>query len=111
MKFMYKIAVVGDKNSIYGFAALGMDVFPADDETQAEQKIKQLAKNDFGIIFITEELADKLRELLDDYRFKAAPAIIQIPGVKGNSGSAQKELGRTVEKAIGSNILETGGSV
>ena len=108
---MYKIAVVGDKDSIYGFAALGMDVYPTVDEAEAEQTIKRLAKNDFGIIFITEELADKLRGLLDDYRFTATPAIIQIPGVKGNSGSAQKELGRTVEKAIGSNILETGGSV
>ena len=28
---MYKIAVVGDYDSIYGFAALGLSVFPADD--------------------------------------------------------------------------------
>ena len=25
---MYKIAVLGDRDSIYGFAALGLEVFP-----------------------------------------------------------------------------------
>ena len=26
---MYKIAVMGDKDSIYGFASIGLDIFPA----------------------------------------------------------------------------------
>ena len=27
---MYKIAVIGDRDSIYGFATLGLDVYPAE---------------------------------------------------------------------------------
>ncbi len=28
---MYRAAVIGDRDSIYGFAALGLDVFPVED--------------------------------------------------------------------------------
>lgn len=29
---MYKIAVIGDKESILGFSAIGMDIYPAYEE-------------------------------------------------------------------------------
>ena len=32
---MYKIAVVGDYDSIYGFAALGLDTFPVTAQEEA----------------------------------------------------------------------------
>ena len=28
---MYKIAVLGDRDSVYGFGAVGLEVFPIDD--------------------------------------------------------------------------------
>ena len=31
---MYKIAVVGDKESILGFSAIGMDIYPAYEEAE-----------------------------------------------------------------------------
>ncbi len=34
---MYKIAVLGDYDSIYGFAALGLDTFPVSDLEEAEE--------------------------------------------------------------------------
>ena len=42
---MYKIAVLGDRDSIYGFAALGLDIFPvsvSDDTAEAGKKLKEL---------------------------------------------------------------------
>ena len=32
---MYRIAVLGDYDSIYGFAALGLDIFPEEDPEEA----------------------------------------------------------------------------
>ena len=32
---MYRIAVLGDYDSIYGFAALGLDTFPEEDPEEA----------------------------------------------------------------------------
>ena len=34
---MYKIAVMGDRDSIYGFAALGLDTFPVTEKEEAAE--------------------------------------------------------------------------
>lgn len=51
---MYKMAVVGDYDSIYGFAALGLDTFPADGPEEIEQVFHRLASGEYAVIYITE---------------------------------------------------------
>ena len=41
---MYRIAVVGDRDSVYGFAALGLSVFPAEDETEGARVLRRLVE-------------------------------------------------------------------
>lgn len=103
---MYKIAVMGDKDSIYGFAALGMDIYPTEDKEQASATLKKLADSGFGIVYITEELAAKISDDVEKYRFESKPAIILIPGIKGNTGAGLADVNKSVEKAVGSNILK-----
>ena len=50
---MYKVAVIGDKDSILAFKALGVEVYTAIDGEDAKKTIKDLAKKEFGVIFIT----------------------------------------------------------
>lgn len=102
---MYKIAVVGDKDSIYGFASLGLSIFPCDSEESASRTVKELAKNGYGVIYVTEELFEKLYDVVEYYRDKPLPAIIPIPGVKGNTGIGMKNVSVSVEKAVGSDII------
>ena len=52
---MYKIGVIGDRESVLGFQAVGLDVFPAGDAEEAKKTLKRLAKEDFAIIYITEQ--------------------------------------------------------
>ena len=40
---MYKIAVMGDYDSIYGFAALGLETFPVNSQDEAEKLLTNLA--------------------------------------------------------------------
>ena len=47
---MYKIAVLGDYDSIYGFAALGLDTFPVTAQEEAGERLHQLAAEGYGII-------------------------------------------------------------
>ena len=54
---MYKIAVMGDYDSVYGFAALGLDIFPIASQEEAEARLHQLAAEEYGVIYITEALA------------------------------------------------------
>ena len=47
---MYKIAVIGDYDSIYGFATLGLSICPVKTREEAVDKLKQLAAGKYGII-------------------------------------------------------------
>lgn len=105
---MYKIAVLGDRDSIYGFAALGLDVFPvavSGDAVEAGKKLRELAEGGYAVIYITEALAVKLESEIQYYRSERLPAIIPIPGVSGNTGFGIKMVKKSVEQAVGSDIL------
>ena len=101
---MYKIGVMGDHDSIYGFAALGFDIFPVSGD-EAKRKLRELAESDYAVIYITEKLAKEIQDQLDRYRDQLLPAIIQIPGVSGNTGEGVRDVHLSVEKAVGSDIL------
>lgn len=102
---MYKMAVMGDKASIFGFASLGISTFPIEDEREAKALLKKLTKNGYAVIYVTEALADKIKEEIDKYRSLSLPAIILIPGIVGNTGAGMRDVSRSVEKAVGSDIL------
>ena len=54
---MYKAAVIGDYDSIYGFGALGLDVFPTDgDLTQAAHQLRRLCEGNYAVVYITVAL-------------------------------------------------------
>lgn len=102
---MYKVAVMGDKDSIYGFASIGLEIIPADDAAEASKLLREMAENGYGVIFITEKLASQMESELDRYREQPLPAIILIPGVDGNTGLGMRNVSKSVEQAVGSDIL------
>ncbi len=102
---MYKIAVIGDKDSIYGFAAIGLEIFPCDSAQDAAHQIHKMAENGYGVIYITEKLASQMEAELDQYRELPLPAIIPIPGSDGNTGLGMRNVSKSVEQAVGSDIL------
>lgn len=102
---MYRIAVLGDKDSIYGFAALGLEIYPTEDSNIAIETLRKMANKDYAVIYITEALAAKIPEEIDRFRDRVTPAIILIPGIIGNTGMGLYNVKRAVEKAVGSDIL------
>lgn len=104
---MYKIAVMGDYDSIYGFAALGLSVFPAEDEESSRSTLKRLAESGYAVIYITESAAALLEEEIEQYREQRLPAIILIPGISGNTGAGIAQVKKSVEQAVGSDIIFT----
>lgn len=102
---MYKIAVLGDYDSIYGFATVGLETFPVDDAQEAAVKLKRLVENQYAVIYITEGLASQIKREIEHYKDQMIPAIIQIPGIKGNTGAGVLNVKKSVEQAIGSDIL------
>ena len=102
---MYKIGVIGDRESILGFKAVGLDVFPTDDPEEARRILKRIAKEDFAIIYITEQLYQHLLKEADAYTDSRLPAVIPIPGKDGTLGIGMTSVKKSVERAVGADIL------
>ncbi len=102
---MYKIGVIGDRESILGFKAVGLDVFPVDDPEEARKILKRIAKEDFAIIYITEQIYQYMMDLVDEYTDSRLPAIIPIPGKDGTLGIGMTSVKKSVERAVGADIL------
>ena len=102
---MHKIAVMGDRDSIYGFAALGMEPFPITDPTEAARQLHHMAENNYAVIYMTEARGSQLQKELDRYREEELPAIILIPGTSGNTGIGMEQVRTSVIQAVGSDII------
>lgn len=102
---MYKIAIIGDRDSIYGFATLGIETFPVLDAQEGEATLKNLAEGGYAIIFITEALQSAIKSTVAEYNEQKLPAIIPIPGVSGNTGEGMANVQKLVVQAVGSDII------
>ncbi|MEG0296453.1 MAG: V-type ATP synthase subunit F [Clostridium sp.] len=103
---MYKkIGVVGDKDSVLAFKALGIDVYPVVESDEARRAIDTMAKKDYAVIFVTEQIAQDVEETIARYNNQILPAVILIPSNQGSLNIGLKKISDSVEKAVGVNIL------
>lgn len=105
MIYMYKIGVVGDKDSILAFKALGVDVFTAYERDEARRIVDTIAREKYGIIFITEQVASLIPDTIERYDKEIIPTVILIPSNQGTLDIGMKRINDSVVKAVGSNIL------
>ena len=102
---MYKMAAIGDRASVYGFAALGLDTHYVTSADEAKKLIRRLAGEDCAVIYITEQLAELIPDELERLKESPLPAVIPIPGVYGNTGMGMRAVNESVIKAVGSDIV------
>lgn len=103
---MYKIGVIGDKASVSGFKAVGLSVFACDDSAEARKILFRLAKEEvYAIIYITESLCKDMTDEIEKYKDMKIPAIIPIPGMDGSYGIGMANVKKSVERAVGADIL------
>ncbi|HHV29542.1 V-type ATP synthase subunit F [Acetivibrio mesophilus] len=102
---MYKVGVIGDKDSILGFKALGMSVFPVTSAAEAQETIDEIAAMQYAVIYITEQFAKDIVSTIDKYKDHRFPAIILIPGNQGSLGIGMMSVKKSVERAVGADIL------
>ena len=101
---MYKIAVLGDRDSVLGFKALGLETVFAESGEEARHALHRLAKENYAVIYITEQLAAGLTADIARYKDQVTPAVILIPGKTGSLGLGQAALQSAVERAEGADI-------
>ncbi|NLZ93178.1 MAG: V-type ATP synthase subunit F [Firmicutes bacterium] len=102
---MYKVAVVGDKDSILGFKALGVTTYPVTGSEEAVDALQQIAKGKFAVVCITEAVAEQIQPQVEALQNKTLPAVVLIPNNKGTLGLGMAQIKRNAEKAIGADIL------
>lgn len=102
---MHKVAVLGDYDSIYGFGALGMETYPVKTQEEGIKTLRSLARNEYAVVYVTENMAAMINGEIEKYKEALLPAIILIPGVYGNTGQGIAGVKTSVEKAVGSDIL------
>lgn len=105
---MLKIAVIGRRETVMGFTALGLEAYPVADSAEAKTVLRTLTheREDVAIIYIEEDIALELSSQIDKFKDSPKPAIILIPGREGSLGLGLNALNAAVERAIGTNILE-----
>ena len=104
---MYKIGIIGDRDSTLCFMALGFSVFEAATPEQARTALHTAAKSgEYAVLFILEELAVSLGEDMARYKDAPLPAITVIPGKNGGNGYGRDAIKAAVERAVGADILK-----
>ncbi len=104
---MLRIAVVGGRETVMGFKALGLDVFPVSGDEEALSVFKKLTKenDNYAIIYVEETYYRVLSAEIDRFKDSPTPAVILIPGREGSLGLGQSALQSAVLRAVGSDIL------
>ncbi len=101
----YKIAVLGDRDSVLGFKALGLDVFPVETAEEGKRTLHRLARENYAVVYLTEQLAVNIQDEVDRYKDDLTPAVILIPGKEGPLGIGMTNVKKSVERAVGADIL------
>lgn len=98
------VAVVGDKDSVLAFKAIGLDVFPVEDDAEARDAVHTLART-YSVIFVTEKVAIAADMYIKRYKARAYPVIVPIPSAEGSMNLGLDGINANVEKALGANVL------
>ena len=112
----YKMAIIGPRETILGFKALGLEPIYVTESKEALESLYTLKRekvevdgerfNKYAIVFIMEEFAMEVTP--EDYKKLSAeplPAIIPLPSHLGTTGYGLARLKTIVEKAVGMDIL------
>ena len=102
---MYKVAVVGEKDSILGFKALGVATYPVTGGEEAARVLSEIVREKVAVVCITEAVAQQIMPQIQELNKKLLPAVVLIPNNQGTLGLGMMQIKKNAEKAIGADIL------
>ena len=100
-----KVMVIGDRDSVLGFGALGVTVrTPSAQSDEIREVIREAINKEVAILFITERLAQEVPDMIKDLSQRALPSVVMIPDACGSKGMGLRKLNEIIVRAIGSAI-------
>ncbi len=100
-----EIAMIGDRDSILGFKALGVAIFAVNNKDESVKALQEVVKQEFKVAFITEQMAPGPEEMADIIGDRTFPVVTMVPSNRGSTGLAMKRLQTLVRRAAGADVL------
>ncbi|MCD6595080.1 V-type ATP synthase subunit F [bacterium] len=101
-----KIAAIGDWSTVFPLKAIGIEAHSIAENDDAAKLLRHLANSkEFGIIFVQENLLERIHPVMEEFLDKDLPAIILIPSVSGSEKLGISIIRDTMKKAAGRDIL------
>jgi V/A-type H+-transporting ATPase subunit F len=107
---MSRIAFIGDRDSVWGFRALGVTAVPVVGLEEAREALAGAARDGHAIIFVTEDVYEACSDAIAEYRDRVLPTITVLPSVRGSRNLMASEIHRAVSAAVGADILGEAGT-
>ena len=105
---MPKITLIADKQTSLPFLGVGINTVICEESKEVRRIFQSLFKQDHGIIFITESLASKCLDVIEELSDRNPSLIITIvPDFKEKAlGTAEQMLKNLIKKAVGMELPE-----
>jgi V/A-type H+-transporting ATPase subunit F len=97
--------VMGDEDTVLGFGLVGVDGAEVSNTQEAADVFTEvIGRKTIGVVIITEQVADMIRNTVDRYVFtEDFPLILEIPGRDG-ALPGRPTLREMVNNAIGIHV-------
>lgn len=102
----YKIVAVGEKELIAGFRSVGLELIPVQSAPDVEPILRRLSLDpEVALILMTESIAQECLDAISRFREKSLIVLLVIPSHQGSSHIGMVEMRRSIERAVGTNLL------
>lgn len=100
-----KIAIIGNEDFFAGFRALGVIVRdPAQEGVESEEIFSSLDPAEYAVVFVAEQEAEKLWDMISERNRKTPQTVIAVPGGRERTGSAGMKIRELVRRAVGADV-------
>ena len=102
---MMKLAALCDKDTAVGLRLAGIQEIYVSEGNEVKLWNQISERDDIGIVFINEKIAEDLDKDLKEYRLRNnVPIIIEIPDKKGRRKDHVDFVSHLIKKAVGVEI-------
>ena len=103
---MPKLYVVGRRDDILPFKALGAELVEVEDATAVKPVFDRIKKeNEPAIVLITEDLVSHNKEIIAEFRSTPKNMLLPVPSMTGPGGIRLEEIRSVVARALGVDLL------
>ncbi|HDS84961.1 MAG TPA: hypothetical protein ENN97_07200 [Phycisphaerales bacterium] len=102
-----KVAVLGSGDFVIPFAALGLDTFATEPQTdKVVEAAGTILKERYALVVVSENVARAAQSVFEEVQRHPTPCVVVVPFTEAPSGIATESLGRMLKMATGINILK-----